>query len=139
MPLRQQVSRGRFGGMAADGVMVVIGVVGMFVMGMAAEWWILRGAEKAWRREGERAMVERDIALENHRQAVRRIGELERVTVVAEQPAGDPPWVREMLTRLLDAALPAKETLAEEDKPETPAEYEPPWEPVPDWTDAAFG
>lgn len=50
------------------------------------------------------------------------------------------PLFAEMLTRLLDAALPRREDAATDDnRPDTPAEYEPPAPVIGDWTDPFFG
>lgn len=126
----------------AAGWVVVVGVVA-FVAGFVLDRWIMRSAEKAWRAAGEADRAELtemalrarllDAELEEERAKVRRLE--------AERPAGDPPWVRELMTRLLDAALPApREPGGDgEGRPPTPPEYEPPPPQVSDWTDPFFG
>lgn len=60
-----------------------------------------------------------------------------------EEAVADPLAILtgEMLTRLLDAALPKREdaAVADEGRPGSPAEYDPPDREVGDWTDPFFG
>lgn len=79
-----------------------------------------------------------------HEERARHVEEI--LALQARKPmepvAGDPPWVRELLTRLIDTALPVKEQVeVEEDEPPvgSPGEYEPPPQITQDWTDPFFG
>lgn len=73
-------------------------------------------------------------------------GEIARLEDRSEAVAVEPPLLgnelaTRLIERLMDTSLPAREieSARGEEPPGSPGEYEPPFEPMPDWTDPFFG
>lgn len=115
-------------------VMVGLFIVGVCVLGIV------------WLDRQRRNDYERDLAMmrEHWEQQWR---DWARVNAHPPNPPAEPPaladdLLREMVTRMLDASFPKDKVagaVEAEQTPGSPPEYEPPFEPVGDWTDPFMG